>query len=42
MLETSTMGTSRINGMLRTFAFIAIAALSLTGVAHAAEARRLR
>ena len=31
------MGTSRINGMLRTLAFIAIAALSLTGVAHAAE-----
>jgi ubiquinol-cytochrome c reductase cytochrome c1 subunit len=37
MLETSTMGTTRINRMLRTFAFIAIAALSLTGVAHAAE-----
>jgi ubiquinol-cytochrome c reductase cytochrome c1 subunit len=37
MLETSTMGTRRINGMLRTFAFITIAALSLTGVAHAAE-----
>jgi ubiquinol-cytochrome c reductase cytochrome c1 subunit len=37
MLETSTMGTSRINAMLRKVAFIAIAALSLTGVAHAAE-----
>ena len=37
MLETSTIGTRRINGMLRTLAFIAIAALSLTGAAHAAE-----
>jgi ubiquinol-cytochrome c reductase cytochrome c1 subunit len=37
MLETSTMGISRINCMLRTLAFIAIAALSLSGVANAAE-----